>query len=654
MYDETMVPDTLFYENPQHQRVIENMAKDFELGSHLLLIGNQGVGKNKIADRFLQLTNRPRQYMQLHRDSTVQSLTVQTTIVNGILKHEDSPLIKAVRNGLVLVVDEADKAPLHVVAILKSLLDTGVLHLADGRKIVPSVTNATNSDNTIEMHKDFRMLMLANRPGFPFLGNDLFGLLGDLFSVHTVDNPARDSEIVMLKQYAPDVPHKTLDMLVSVFAELREMADQSMLSYPYSTRELVNIVKHLQLFPSDDIAAVIRNVFDFDSYSKDTIEIIQEVFNRHGVDLGGSFLGVGVSVDGKGGAPERIEIEKGEYDLWKYMGWRNWWLQHCWTGGIGGPFRLDAGHDVHQLPNSAKQQVPDHILKKAREISKMEYAKKLKEIDMSEYDADAYNELNNKISKQVKVFKSILDSLEAREHERQWAKHQTSGDLDDGKLIEGMTGEKAIYRRRIDQPPDPGAPQQKPKRIRLCFDVSGSMYRFNRYDGRLQRSMESALLVMEAMEGYKDKIKYDIVGHSGEAYALQFVTVDNPPKNEKDKLTVLKKMLAHTQYCMSGDSTLEAIEQAVKKLKKETEVDERIVIALSDANLDRYGIQPAHLAAALNTDESVNAFLILIGSLGQQAQSIQRALPAGKVFVARDATEIPQIMQKIFASTIIK
>lgn len=46
---------------------MNDIYKDFELGSHLLLIGNQGVGKNKITDRFLQLINRPRQYMQLHR-----------------------------------------------------------------------------------------------------------------------------------------------------------------------------------------------------------------------------------------------------------------------------------------------------------------------------------------------------------------------------------------------------------------------------------------------------------------------------------------------------------------------------------------------------------------------------------------------------------
>ncbi|PIO57506.1 hypothetical protein TELCIR_21080 [Teladorsagia circumcincta] len=94
----------------------------------------------------------------LARDTTVESLTMQTTVESGILRYEDSALVRAARAGHVLVIDEADKAPLHVIAILKSLLDSG---------------------------------------------NDLFGLLGDLFSVHTVDNPSRDSELEMLKKYAP-------------------------------------------------------------------------------------------------------------------------------------------------------------------------------------------------------------------------------------------------------------------------------------------------------------------------------------------------------------------------------------------------------------------------------------------------------------------
>ena len=43
----------------------------------------------------------------------------------------------------------------------------------------------------------------------------------------------------------------------------------------------------------------------------------------------------------------------------------------------------------------------------------------------------------------------------------------------------GITGEKAIYKKRGEQEPEPGAPQEKPKRLRLLVDLSGSMYRFN-------------------------------------------------------------------------------------------------------------------------------------------------------------------------------
>ena len=45
------------------------------LGSHLLLLGEQGVGKNKLADKLLELLNAEREYIQLHRDTTVASLT---------------------------------------------------------------------------------------------------------------------------------------------------------------------------------------------------------------------------------------------------------------------------------------------------------------------------------------------------------------------------------------------------------------------------------------------------------------------------------------------------------------------------------------------------------------------------------------------------
>ena len=61
------IPDIIFYENNLHNIILNNIRRDFELGEHLLLIGNQGTGKNKLADKFLMLTQKPREYIQLHR-----------------------------------------------------------------------------------------------------------------------------------------------------------------------------------------------------------------------------------------------------------------------------------------------------------------------------------------------------------------------------------------------------------------------------------------------------------------------------------------------------------------------------------------------------------------------------------------------------------
>ncbi len=51
----------------------------------------------------------------------------------------------------------------------------------------------------------------------------------------------------MLRQYGPDVPDEILRKLVLAFGDLRDMADQGLINYPYSTREVVNMVKHLQV-----------------------------------------------------------------------------------------------------------------------------------------------------------------------------------------------------------------------------------------------------------------------------------------------------------------------------------------------------------------------------------------------------------------------
>lgn len=513
----TKIPDIVFYNVPQHIQLMEKLLQDFELGNHLLLVGNQGVGKNKIADRFLQLLNRPREYIQLHRDTTVQSLTTQPTIKDGIVVYEDSPLVNAVKYGHVLVVDEADKAPTHVTCILKTFVENGLLFLSDGRKIYPSSYTGrrdTGKDraasDVIYTHPDFRLIVLANRPGFPFLGNDFFGSLGDLFSCYSVDNPSEASEVYLLQQYGPDVDKRLLSELVYAFGKLREMSDIGQLSYPYSTREVVSIVKHMQRYPNDDIADVIENVLDFDRYAPEAWDQVTSVLAKHGLYVAndnenekkrfGKGHGKGGAHDGTGGSLKRsgrdiqLSVEwksgrsttapkhgKEDPDNKPHVGGNTWaggtgGRDTAGLGGKGGPYRLDKGHKIHRLSDEEKDAVPEHIKKAARKMNRESFAAKLQEIEMSAHDYKVYDSFSQPIQGQVKQLRSILSSLQAKHKERSWLKHQTYGEIDDSKLIEGVVGEKNIYRKRGDQEPEPGQPQAKPKRLKIVADVSASMY----------------------------------------------------------------------------------------------------------------------------------------------------------------------------------
>jgi hypothetical protein len=147
-----------------------------------------------------------------------------------------------------------------------------------------------DDNRVIRMHENFRMIILANRPGFPFLGNDFFAVLGDLVSCHPIDNPDPQSEIEMLRMYAPNVSEAILSKLVAAFGSLRQLSDQGLISYPYSTRELVNIVKHLEKFPNDSLSTILANVYDFDHFAEqnDLKSTFKEVMNKHGIPIGSS------------------------------------------------------------------------------------------------------------------------------------------------------------------------------------------------------------------------------------------------------------------------------------------------------------------------------------------------------------------------------
>lgn len=517
------------------------------------------------------------------------------------------------------------------------------------------------------------MIVLANRPGWPFLGNNFFQECGDLFSVLAIENPDQESEIEMLKSYAPDVPLHLLVSLSSGFEELRKLYQEGMLTYPYSTREIVSLVKHLQNFPNDRIESVLENVFDFEVHNENVKSHIRFAFEKHGFKLSNQFMttdGSSKLASGSKG-PLRVEYQSdnakpatmpkhGKIDPHNtpHVGGNTWaggtgGRDTAGLGGKGGPYRLDAGHDVHQISDEEKKNVSKEAMEQARAMAKEALNKVLSDIHMSSYESEFYEKYLNNVQRQIMQLRVTLDGLESKKKERKWVKNQITGDIDDNRLIEGVVGEKRIYKRRIEQKIDANFDKSSrplPKRILFVMDTSASMYRFEGYDRRLTKMLETAVLIMESFQGFEQSIHYGIYGHNGDDPQISLVPFDRPPKDRRGKFLVLKNMIAMTQYCSAGDYTLEATKAAIELVTKE-EAEQYFVFVLSDANLERYWIDPKDLSGILTSDPAVQGYSIFIASLGDnQARRLVNNIKPGHGFLCLDTNTLPTLFNKLLTT----
>ena len=656
-----------FFHNTQQTGLMHSIVQDLEtLDEHLLLMGAQGTGKNKIMDQVLELLDRPREYIQMNRDSTVGELLQRAYLEDGQLKYADSPLVRAIRCGRVMVVDEVDKCSASVSAVFKSLAERGELTLPDGRRVVPqgSVADPT----AITVHPDFRLVLLANRPGWPFLGNAFTEVIGEGFSSYAVSNPDAESEVQLLCRMAPNLDPKLIRSLVLSFHGLREAFDQDLISHPYSLRELIHIVRHLSRYEGENLGDVMLNALAFDLHRPESLRLIARVFADHGLKLGGITLEQVQQRLEKQARAKQLRVEykpKGDTSLDKpkkgkddpnndpHVGGNTWrggtgGRDTAGLGGRGGFERLYKGHKIHQIPKELKEEVPDHIRAEARKMAEQALADKLAEDRLDRDEAQFMRRIKANVEGQVLHLANVLNGLTANEHERRWLVRQQEGQLDERRLTEGLVGERAIFKRRSEAPPEVGAPQMKPKRIRIVLDASASMYHMQ-FDGRLSRELETCLMIMEAMQRVDPtRFEFDIVAHSGDQVVIPLVKLGATPKNDGDRFRILRDIVAYTQYCMSGDHTVECITQSIKDVR-DREADDYFVIALSDANLSRYGITPEILGRALKRDEKVKAAVIFIDRGGVEAGSVARALP-GRAFVAEDTKDIPRVLSDILTS----
>lgn len=649
-----LVPSPRFEENAGQSKVMRDILEAHRAGEKALLIcGYQGVGKNKIVDHILQQLNCEREYLQLHRDTTIQSLLISPSVEDGRVVYHDSPLVRAAREGRILVLDEADKAPVEVVAVLKGLIEDGQLSLPDGRILCHGKRNTSDQPDSsiLPIHKDFSIWALANPSGYPFHGNNLAAEMADVFSCHTVPPLDSDSHKRILTSYGENVHPKVINKIVNIWEDLRVSHEKGSIIYPFSVRESVAVVKHLNIFPDDGIEDAVDNVIAFDRLDRALSKHLDDIFSSRGISVFSEEYAMERKMERAEGGVSTPKTRTSHPKHGKtdpnndpHVGGNTWaggsgGSDTAGLGGRGGPYRLDSGHPVHQISDEMKAEVSEEAKERARQMADEALAKKLKELDMGKLDWKRYNNLRSGVDEQITQLKSHLKDLQKRNEERIWLKNQTSGELDESRIVDAFAGERDVFKRRGDPNDNNQNPfQPEPVTIKLIVDISASMYRFNGYDQRLERLLEATVMMMESLRDDK-RFKLHILGHNGSSCKIPLVNPETS-QDEATQLKIIECMVANTQYTYAGDNTVEAISLAVDEAAKGD-----LVVIISDANLDRYHIEVEDLAPLQNHD--VHAHLIFIGSLGDEADKLARKIPNERAQVCESSSELPLILKKI-------
>ena len=91
----------------------------------------------------------------------------------------------------------------------------------------------------------------------------------------------------------------------------------------------------------------------------------------------------------------------------------------------------------------ARDEMSEEVKQATQALKKEEWAKYLKQLEMSEMDFEKYEKYKDAVKTEIRELRVTLEGLEAKQSERVWLKNQSTGDIDDNKIIDALTGEFA-------------------------------------------------------------------------------------------------------------------------------------------------------------------------------------------------------------------
>ena len=238
--DKNEEPEKLIDEVPRNLVHFYDIAQDISLGNPLLFTGHAGTGKNVIADFVSYMLAGGAYLISINRLIEPGDLTAWRGFAE--LSEEEktewieSLIVKAMREGKPVIIDEVNKADPGVVAILNSLLQTNTLTLPSGE--------------VVEAKPGFCLIATMNPP-ISGLYEGVEPLSGEFirrFSIHEFDYLPFEQELGILKKTGKyKVNEKYIERLLMAAGKLREKYIQERaIARPPSMRSLKRTIAYIR------------------------------------------------------------------------------------------------------------------------------------------------------------------------------------------------------------------------------------------------------------------------------------------------------------------------------------------------------------------------------------------------------------------------
>jgi len=234
---------------------IEILNKAHETGLFALIIGPKGTGKTTLVRKFASKTKKELYSVNFSLRTRESHLIGSKTLDKGDVSFVEGILVKSMRDGSLLYLDELNAAEPDVLLRLDEALDDRrqlVLKEAEGQ-----IINASNS-----------WFVIATINPLSHVGTkELPPQLLSRFPVRVrLDYPPEDVELEIIKQHATIDNSKTNDIkdAIKLARSLREAAAVEELYYSPSLRETIAFAKLLNkdLAPKEAAEIVFANAYD--------------------------------------------------------------------------------------------------------------------------------------------------------------------------------------------------------------------------------------------------------------------------------------------------------------------------------------------------------------------------------------------------------